>query len=124
MVLQTDILAPEIQTNEPISLSLALKKGRFHLSVGEEMFSQTMCEFMLTFGSMQGKDMGEYMSNLDSTYDYVSVPLTGYGKSVKLALGDFARLRSLYIQQMFEIKLEDLLLRQGISTTKHSAVTY
>jgi len=124
MLLQADIFSPETQTNESISLSLRLQNGRFHLTVGEEMFSQTMCEFMLTFSSMQGKDMTEYMSNLDSTYDYVSVPLTGYGKSVKLALGDFARLRSLYIQQMFEIKLEDLLVRQGIAATKHSASTY
>lgn len=71
---------------------------------------------MLTFASMQGKDMEEYMTNLSSEYDRVRVPLSGCGKSVTLLLPDFARLRSLYGQRMFELKLQDLLMRQGITT--------
>ena len=65
--------------------------------------------------------MDEYMSNLASEYDQVRVPLSGCGKSVTLLLSDFARLRSLYSQRMFELKLEDLLMRQGI-TTKEAIV--
>src|SRR3954462_7588584 len=91
----------EILTRDTISLEINLSKGRFQVTVGDQIFRQTMCEFMLTFASMQGKDMFEYMSNLTSDYDFVSVPLSGSGKSVKLALSDFARLRSLYMQQMF-----------------------
>jgi hypothetical protein len=116
MLAQTQIETPEILTKGSISLEINLAKGRFHVTVGDHTYSQTMCEFMLTFASMQGKDMFEYMSNLTSDYDFVSVPLSGSGRSVKLALSDFARLRSLYMQQMFELKLEDLLLRQGIAT--------
>jgi hypothetical protein len=71
---------------------------------------------MLTFSSMQGKDMNEYMTNLASEYDQVRVPLSGCGKSVTLLLSDFARLRSLYSQRMFELKLQDMLMRQGITT--------
>lgn len=65
---------------------------------------------------MQGKDMDEYMSNLANEYDQVRVPLSGCGKSITLLLSDFAKLRSLYGQQMYELKLEDLLMRQGIAT--------
>lgn len=97
-------------------LDLSLSKGRFEVSIGDQTFRQTMCEFMLTFASMQGKNMDEYMSNLTSEFDFVSVPLSGSGKSVTLSLSDFTRLRSLYMQQMFELKLEDLLIRRGIST--------
>jgi hypothetical protein len=80
---------------------------------------------MLTFSSMQGKNMDEYMTNLANEYDRVRVPVSGCGKSVTLLLPDFARLRSLYGQRMFELKLEDLLMRQGITTAetviRHSA---
>ena len=80
---------------------------------------------MLTFSSMQGKNMDEYMTNLANEYDRVRVPVSGCGKSVTLLLPDFARLRSLYGQRMFELKLEDLLMRQRITTaetvSRHSA---
>jgi hypothetical protein len=101
-----------------ITLTLARSGSRFELIVGDQMVSQTMCEFMLTFSSMQGKNMDEYMGNLDNQYDQVRVPLSGSGKSVILPLEDFARLRSLYMQRMFEIKLEDLLMRNGINTAE------
>jgi hypothetical protein len=71
---------------------------------------------MLTFSSMQGKNMDEYMINLANEYDQVRVPISGCGRSVTLMLSDFARLRSLYGQRMFELKLEDMLMRQGIAT--------
>lgn len=60
--------------------------------------------------------MDEYMTNLASEYDQVRVPLSGCGRSVTLSLADFTRLRSLYGQSMFELKLQDLLMRQGIAT--------
>jgi hypothetical protein len=44
------------------------------------------------------------------------VPLSGCGKSITLLLSDFAKLRTLYGQQMFDLKLEDLLMRRGITT--------
>ncbi|MEO5977208.1 MAG: hypothetical protein ABIS36_12290 [Chryseolinea sp.] len=106
----------ESQTIDTLALTLSRSGGRFELAVGEQKFKQTTCEFMLTFSSMQGKNMEEYMSNLTNEYDHVRVPLSGCGKSVILLLSDFARLRSLYGQRMFELKLEDLLMRQGIAT--------
>jgi len=114
--LETKILILETHITETLVFSLARSGGRFELVVGERVFRQTTCEFMLTFSSMQGKNMDEYMSNLASEYDQVRVPLSGCGKSVTLPLADFARLRSLYGQRMFELKLQDLLMRQGITT--------
>jgi len=105
---------------ETITLELSRTGSRFELVVGEQTFKQTTCEFMLTFSSMQGKDMDEYMSNLDNEYDRVRVPISGCGTCVTLMLSDFARLRSLYGQRMFELKLEDLLMRQGITTEETS----
>jgi hypothetical protein len=104
------------QITETLILELSRSGGRFELVVGEQKFKQTTCEFMLTFSSMQGKNMEEYMVNLANEFDQVRVPISGCGRSVTLLLSDFARLRSLYGQRMFELKLEDLLMRQGIAT--------
>jgi hypothetical protein len=108
------------QLTETLSLELSRSGGRFELVVGAQKFKQTTCEFMLTFSSMQGKNMEEYMTNLANEFDQVRVPISGCGKSVTLMLSDFARLRSLYGQRMFELKLEDLLMRQGITTEETS----
>jgi hypothetical protein len=104
----------ESQVTETLVIALSRTSGSFRLVVGEQRFDQTTCEFLLTFACVQGKDMNEYMSNLATEYDNVRVPLSGCGKSVTLCLSDFARLRSLYSQRMFELKLEDLLMRNGI----------
>jgi len=104
------------QISDILALTLSRSGGRFELVVGEQTFKQTTCEFMLTFSCMQGKNMDEYMNNLANEYDRVRVPISGCGKSVIVLLSDFARLRSLYGQRMFELKLEDLLMRQGIIT--------
>ena len=110
------MLTQELHIIETLPLTLSRLGGRFELSVGDQVFRQTTCEFMLTFSSMQGKDMEEYMSNLANEYDQVRVPLAGCGKSITLLLCDFVRLRALYGQQMFDLKLEDLLMRRGITT--------
>ena len=101
-----------------LTLSLTRHAGRFRLVVGDQEFQQNTCEFLLTFASMQGKDMDEYMRNLSTDFDRVRVPLSGCGSSVTLPLRDFARLRSLYGQRMFDLKLEDLLIRQGIASAE------
>ena len=112
----TETSALEIQLTVATVLSLKRSSGRFNLVVGDQAFTQTTCEFLLTFSCMQGKDMDEYMTNLSSEYDNVRVPLSGCGICVTLSLSDFARLRSLYCQRMFELKLEDLLMRCGVSS--------
>jgi len=104
------------QLTDTLLLTLTRSAGRFNLVVGNQEFKQTTCEFLLTFASMQGKNMEEYLTNLTSDYDQVRVPLSGCGKSVTLMLADFARLRTLYGQRMFELKLEDLLVRHGITS--------
>jgi hypothetical protein len=104
------------QIIESLTLALSRSGGRFELCIGDQLFKQTTCEFMLTFSSMQGKDMEEYMSNLTNDYDQIRVPLSGCGKSITLLLSDFVKLRTLYGQQMFDLKLEDLLMRRGITT--------
>ena len=114
--MQTKIHFLNTQITDTLTLALSRSGGRFELVVGEQNFKQTTCEFMLTFSSMQGKNMDEYMNNLAHEYDRVRVPVSGCGKSVILLLPDFVRLRSLYGQRMFELKLEDLLMRQGITT--------
>ena len=116
-----EFLPLEQLTTDTLLLNLSRTGGKFEVVVGESVCQQNICEFMLTFSFMQGKDMEEYMSNLADAYDQVRVPLSGCGRSVTLDLSDFARLRSLYSQRMFDLKLEDMLMRHGICT--HDAAT-
>ena len=111
----------ESQLTDTLALRLTRTAGRFSLVIGEQEFKQNTCEFLLTFASMQGKNMEEYLNNLTSEYDHVRVPLSGCGKCVTLILSDFARLRTLYSQRMFELKLEDLLVRHGITPAEQLA---
>jgi hypothetical protein len=64
---------------------------------------------------MVGTDIEAYISDLSNEYDEVRVPLSSKGDAVVLSLADFARLRALYGQMMFELKLQDLLVRNSIS---------
>lgn len=109
---------------ELLLLDLTRLGGRFKLVVGSREYQQNTCDFLLTFASMQGKNMEEYVNNLDEDYDTVRVPISGCGSAVILSLSDFARLRSLYGQRMFELKLEDLLMRQGIASSVQGAASY
>lgn len=84
------------------------------LAVGERITKQSTCEFLLTFSSMVATDIEAYLSNLSNAYDEVRVPLSSRGDTITLSLADFARLRTLYGQMMFELKLQDLLLRNSI----------
>jgi hypothetical protein len=99
---------------QTIPLSLTHTGNSFMLAVGERMVKQSTCEFLLTFSSMVATDIEAYLSNLSNAYDDVCVPLSSRGDTVTLSLADFARLRNLYGQMMFELKLQDLLVRNSI----------
>jgi hypothetical protein len=98
-----------------IPLSITHSGNSFMLVVGEQTIKQSTCEFLLTFSSMVGTDIEAYISNLSHEYDEVRVPLSARGDAVVLTLADFARMRSLYGQMMYELKLQDLLVRNSIS---------
>jgi hypothetical protein len=97
-----------------IPFSITHSGNSFMLVVGEQTIKQSTCEFLLTFSSMAGTDIEAYISDLSNEYDEVRVPLSSRGDAVVLSLTDFARLRSLYAQMMFELKLQDLLIRSSI----------
>lgn len=84
------------------------------LAVGERTVKQSTCEFLLTFSSMVATDIEAYLSDISNDCDEVRVPLSSCGDVIILPLADFARLRDLYGQMMFELKLQDLLLRNSI----------
>ena len=98
-----------------VELSLNRGKGRYSLAVGEMVFEQNVCEFLLTFSFLNGKNVEELLMSTDSCYDLVRVPLTGCGKCVTLELGQFVTFREVYAQEMFRLKLEDMLLRSGVA---------
>jgi hypothetical protein len=97
-----------------LPLSLAHSGNSFTLVIDDQAIRQSTCEFMLTYSSMVGTDIEAYLENLSNDCDSVSVPLSGNGSAVVVSLRDFARLRTLYGQMMYELKLQDLLIRSSI----------
>lgn len=93
------------------------------LVVGEQTVKQSTCEFLLTFSSMVATDIEAYLSDVSNAYDQVRVPLSSRGDVIVLPLADFARLRGLYGQMMYELKLQDLLLRNSICSPAVAAIT-
>lgn len=97
-----------------IGMSYDRKAGRFVLEIGGEPVRQNVCEFLHTVSFLVGQDIEKYLLSTDSCYDEVRVPLTSTGTTITLGLQDFVALREAYGQQMFLLKLEDILLRKGI----------
>jgi len=97
-----------------IELNYSRKKGRFLLIYRDELIEQNVCEFLLTISFLVGQDIEQHLLNTDSSYDQVRIPLTGKGKTITLDLTSFIHFREVYAQQMFSLKLEDMLMRKGI----------
>jgi len=97
-----------------LPLSLTHAGNSFILVIGDQSIQQSTCEFLLTYSSMVGTDIEAYLEDLSNACDKVNVPLSGRGNAVVLGLRDFARLRTLYGQMMYELKLQDLLIRNSI----------
>jgi hypothetical protein len=97
-----------------LPLTLTHAGNSFTLVIGDQSIQQSTCEFLLTYSSMVGTDIEAYLEDLSNACDKVNVPLSGRGNAVVLGLRDFARLRTLYGQMMYELKLQDLLIRNSI----------
>jgi hypothetical protein len=101
---------------EKIELSLVRSRGRFLLQLSNGYhIEQTVCEFLLTFSFLTQHNIEDCLLNTADEFDTVTVPLTGRGQKLDLSLVDFAALREVYFHRMFELKLEDMLHRQGVS---------
>lgn len=109
MTITNNIIATDFQ------LSLNRKKGKFTLSYGEFSVEQNVCEFLCTISFLVGKDIEENLISLDSEHDYVRIPLTGCGKTITLDLVEFIRFREVYNQEMYMLRLEDMLMRKGVA---------
>lgn len=97
-----------------VELSLNQRNGRYTLTVDGAVFEQNVCEFLLTFSFLNGKNVEELLLSTDSRHDEVRIPLSGCGRCVTLGLGHFITFREAYAQEMFRLKLEDMLLRRGV----------
>ena len=111
---------------QAVSTKFALRfnrtKGRYFFTYNDTTFEQNVCEFMQTISYLVGKDVEEYLLNTDSKFDTVRIPLTGCGKSITLDLADFISFREVYAQEMFMLRLEDMLMRQGVQSAVRSSI--
>jgi hypothetical protein len=89
----------------------------------DEEFNQRVCEFLYTYSVLSSKNPEEFLLSTDSRYDFVKVPLSGRkGKTLLLPIADFLALRNLYMEEMHQLRLEDMLFRSEISLSGASLV--
>jgi hypothetical protein len=103
---------------QQITLDFDRKRSKFTLVFGDHTIQQNVCEFLLTSSFLVGQNVEEFIMSTDSCFDRVRIPMTTAGKSITLELTDFIRLRDIYGAQMYQLKLEDLLLHRGISLSR------
>jgi hypothetical protein len=103
-------------TASKFRLTFNRTKGKYCFAYNDQQYEQSVCEFLQTISYLVGKDVEEHLLNTDSRFDTVRIPLTGCGKKITLDLADFIAFREVYAQEMFLLKLEDLLLRQGVQS--------
>jgi hypothetical protein len=101
-----------------IGLSFDRKQGKFMLSIDATEISQNVCEFLQTVSFLVGKDVEEHIMNPDNAYDHVRLPVTAAGLVVTLELKQFISVREAYFHQLFLLKLEDILIRRGVHSSR------
>jgi len=101
-----------IQENSSISFNPA--RGRYTVIFAGNTIEQRVCEFLYTYSFVAHQNPEELLS-VDNSYDYLNIPLTCTGDVLTVTNVDFFALRELYLDEMFRLKMEDLLMRSGIS---------
>ncbi len=112
--LELVLILTEILEYTETSITLDRKAGRYLVNFNGQVFEQRVCEFLYTFSILKASDIEKHLLNISSEYDTIKVPLSICGKSLILSLEDFLILRESYMNEMYLLKLEDMLLRNGI----------
>lgn len=113
----------EMYNEENASISFNPAAGRYTVVFAGNRFEQRVCEFLYTFSFVAHQNPEEYLLNLDDQYDFLNVPLNSTGDVLRVNSVDFFILRELYQEEMFRLKMEDLLMRSGISLAALELVT-
>jgi hypothetical protein len=103
-------------TATQFSLIFDRKRGRYTLYCNDQKLEQNVCEFLLTISYLAGKNIEEHLLNTDNHYDTVRIPMTSSGKTLTLNLADYLALRNVYSQEMFLLRLDDILTTNSIGT--------
>jgi len=105
-----------LQPSQTSVISFDRSTGMYSIHFNGEEFRQRVCEFLYTYNVLSSKNPEEFLLNTDSLYDFVKVPLSGRkGKTMLLPISDFLALRKLYMEEMYQLRLEDMLFRSGVS---------
>ncbi len=96
-------------------ISYSSETGCYAIHFDGEVYEQRLCEFIHTYNFLLKNDPEVYLMNLSSEFDTVQLPLSSHGDTLTLTIIGFLRFRELYLQEMYNLKLDDLLYRNRIT---------
>jgi hypothetical protein len=97
------------------TISFDCKNGKYVFQVENTTFEQRICEFLYTYNFLKAQNPEEFLLNTDSKYDLVKIPTSRSGKFLVLTLSQYLVVREIYAEEMFRLRLEDMLNRMGIA---------
>ena len=96
-------------------ISYNCKTGRYSVLFQSYSYEQRLCEFLSTFKFLKTIDLEYYLLNIGSQYDSVTVPLSLSGMTLVLPLDEYVIFREMYMEELFRLKLENMLHSLSIS---------
>ena len=96
-------------------ISYIREKGCYAVNFDGEVYEQRLCEFVHTYNFLLKNKPETFLMNISSEFDTVTLPLSSHGDTLVLSIIGFLRFRELYMQEMYHLKLDDLLYRSRIA---------
>lgn len=90
-------------------ISYNSKTGRYSVVFESYSYEQRLCEFLSTFNFLKTIDLEYYLLNIGNEYDTVTVPLSLSGMNIVLPLDEYIIFRNMYMEELFRLKLENML---------------
>lgn len=91
------------------------KTGRYSVTFQTYSYEQRLCEFINTFNFLKTIDLEYYLLNISTEYDTVTVPLSLAGMTLVLPLDEYVTFREMHMEELFRLKLENMLHSLSIS---------
>lgn len=96
-------------------ISYTPEKGCYAVHFDGEVYEQRLCEFVHTYNFLLKNKPETFLMDISSEFDTIVLPLSSYGETLTLSIIGFLRFRELYLQEMYSLRLDDLLYRSRIA---------
>jgi len=103
----------EVQSSDRISYDF--RKGKYIVFFDDHVYEQRLCEFLNTYNFLKNIDLELHLLSPGKEFDIIKVPLFLGGRNLKLSITRYIYFREMYLEEMYRLRLENLLASLKIS---------